>query len=152
VATKRVFGPSWSLACGRWPFPVHPLRILSLFLSISAVVSHVPYFVGFLTTAMGRSGSLQRANAFGRGSVLKRLGVGANRRDLFYYLVRPHIESDMLISLKPVTEWRGASRSRASLLRRHCAKRDVSNHCRFGYNKQHPHGRYLLPVTQSGSI
>jgi cytochrome P450 len=41
--------------------------------------------------AMGRSGSLQRATAFGRGSVLKRLKVGANRKDLFYYLVRQHV-------------------------------------------------------------
>ena len=40
-------------------------------------------------SAMGRSGTLQRATSFGRGSVLKRLEVGANRKDLFYYLVRP---------------------------------------------------------------
>jgi hypothetical protein len=40
--------------------------------------------------AMGGSGSLQRATAFGRRSVLKRLEVGATRKDLFYYLVRQH--------------------------------------------------------------
>ena len=39
---------------------------------------------------MGRSGTLQRAASFGRGSVLKRLQVGANRKDLFYYLVSQH--------------------------------------------------------------
>ncbi|KAF8481478.1 cytochrome P450, partial [Russula emetica] len=47
---------------------------------------HVPYVIGLITAAMGRSGSLQRATAFGRGSVSKRLEVGANRKDLFYYL------------------------------------------------------------------
>ena len=36
---------------------------------------------------MGPSGSRQ----FGRGSVLKRLEAGANRKDLFYYLVRQHV-------------------------------------------------------------
>ena len=41
--------------------------------------------------AMGRSGPLKRAIAFGRGSVLKRLEVGASRKDLFYYLVRQHV-------------------------------------------------------------
>jgi hypothetical protein len=80
---------------------VHPLRILSPFFSISAVISHVPYFMGFFMATIGRSGSLRRANEFGRGSVSKRLGVGASRRDLFYYLVRPHIESDTFTSLKP---------------------------------------------------
>ena len=40
---------------------------------------------------MGRRGSLQRATEFGRGSVLKRLEVGANRKDLFYHLVRQHV-------------------------------------------------------------
>ena len=47
--------------------------------------------MGFITAAMGRSGPIQRAAAFGRGSVLKRLEVGANRKDLFYYLVRQHV-------------------------------------------------------------
>jgi hypothetical protein len=64
---------------------------LSPLLSISAIVSHVPYVIGLTMAAMGRSGSLQRAAAFGRGSVLKRLEDGANRKDLFYYLVHQHV-------------------------------------------------------------
>jgi len=53
---------------------------------IGAILSHVPYVFGFIMAAMGQSGSLQRATQFGRGSVLKRLDVGANRKDLFYHL------------------------------------------------------------------
>ena len=64
---------------------------LNPLLSISAIVSHVPYIIKFIMVAMGRGGSLQRAAAFSRGNVLKRLEVGANRKDLFYYLVRQHI-------------------------------------------------------------
>lgn len=63
---------------------------LSPFPSISAIVSHVPYVVRLFMAAMGRGGTLQRNIDFGRGSVLKRLEIGANRRDLFYYLVRQH--------------------------------------------------------------
>jgi hypothetical protein len=66
---------------------------LSPFLSISAIVSHVPYVVGFMMSAaaMGRGGVLRRSVEFGRASVLKRLEVGTNRKDLFYYLVRQYI-------------------------------------------------------------
>jgi hypothetical protein len=66
---------------------------LSPFLSIRAIVSHVPYVVGFMMSAvaMGRGGALRRAMEFGQASVLKRLEVGTNRKDLFYYLVRKYI-------------------------------------------------------------
>jgi hypothetical protein len=66
---------------------------LSPFLSIRAIVSHVPYVVGFMMSAiaMGRGGALRRTVEFGQESVLKRLEVGANRKDLFYYLVRQSI-------------------------------------------------------------
>jgi len=57
-------------------------------LHISAIVSHVPYVIGFMMSAiaMGRGGALRRTVEFGQGSVLKRLEVGANKKDLFYYL------------------------------------------------------------------
>jgi hypothetical protein len=66
---------------------------LSPSLSISSIASHVPYVVRFMASAiaMGRSGALKRAITFGQESVLKRLEVGANRKDLFYYLVRQYI-------------------------------------------------------------
>ena len=72
-------------------------------------MSHVPYLLKFITAVMGRGGSLQRANSFGRGSVSRRLEVGVNRKDLFYYLVRQHcgIKFD-IISLEPIAERRGA--------------------------------------------
>ncbi len=63
---------------------------LSPFPSVSTIVAHVPYVVDLLIAAMGQSGAIKRAIDFGRGSVLKRLEIGANRKDLFYYLVRQH--------------------------------------------------------------
>jgi hypothetical protein len=62
---------------------------LSPFLSIGAIVSHVPYIVRIMMSAMamGRGGAMRRTSEFGQESVLKRLEVGANRKDLFYYLV-----------------------------------------------------------------
>ena len=65
---------------------------LSPFVSVSSIVSHVPYIMALLSATNGK---LRRAIAFGRGNVSKRLGLGANRKDLFYYLVRQHIASDM---------------------------------------------------------
>ena len=66
---------------------------LSPFLSISAIVSHVPYVVDYMLSAvaMGRGGALMRAVEFGQASVLKRLEVGSNRKDLFYHLVCQYI-------------------------------------------------------------
>ena len=43
-----------------------------------------------MMSGMG-GGALKRAIKFGQESVLKRLEVGANRKDLFYYLVRQYI-------------------------------------------------------------
>ncbi|KAH9987800.1 cytochrome P450 [Russula vinacea] len=57
--------------------------ILESGLHVSSIVSHVPYITALLSATNGK---LRRAIAFGRGSVSKRLGVGANRKDLFYYL------------------------------------------------------------------
>ena len=81
------------------------------FASIGAVMAHVNYALPFLTAITGKSGTLQRVRAFARQSVLKRLESGSSRKDLFYHLVRQHIESDMFTSgsLKPIKEWRGAA-------------------------------------------
>ena len=57
------------------------------FLSINAILSHVPYAMAFMMFAFG-GGPMRRAIKFGRSSVLKRLKAGANKKDLFYYLVR----------------------------------------------------------------
>ena len=66
---------------------------LSPFLSTSAIVSHVPYVIKPMMFAMARGGggAIKNFIAFGQRSVLKRLEVGSNRKDLFYYLVRQHI-------------------------------------------------------------
>lgn len=111
-----VFGPFLSPASSMCLLRLHRSRISLSFLSISAIVAHITYIVPFITAFTGQNGALQRARAFGRNSVLKRLEVGANRKDLFYYLVRQRIESGML-TLKPIAEWRGASRGGASLCR-----------------------------------
>jgi hypothetical protein len=71
--------------------PTGPSVYLSPFLSISAIVTHVPYVVGFMTSAIGGGGELRRAVEFGQGSVLKRLEVGSNKKDLIYYLVGQYI-------------------------------------------------------------
>ena len=63
---------------------------LNPFLSISAIVSNVPYIVGFMMYALG-GGALGRSMDFGQRSVLKRLEAGANRKDMFYYLVSQYI-------------------------------------------------------------
>ena len=43
------------------------------------------------TFKLGGGGALRRAIEFGQQSVLKRLEVGSNRKDLFYYLVRQFV-------------------------------------------------------------
>ncbi|KAH9983064.1 high nitrogen upregulated cytochrome P450 monooxygenase 2 [Russula compacta] len=55
-------------------------------LHISAIAAHITYIVPIISAFTGQNGALQRARTFGRASVLKRLEVGANRKDLFYYL------------------------------------------------------------------
>ena len=80
---------------------------LSPFLRISAIVSHVPYIMKPIRYTMGRGGAMRRAVEFGQRNVLKRLEAGANRKDMFYYLVRQYHLSNVLTSLKPSTEWRG---------------------------------------------
>jgi hypothetical protein len=68
-----------------------PARILVPFLSISTIVSHIPYVVIPMMSLMGGSGAIKRALEFGERSVLKRLEVGANKKDMFYYLVRQYV-------------------------------------------------------------
>ena len=75
------------------------------------MLAHIPYLVEYMIAVMGRGGLLQRSIEFGKGRVLRRLEAGANRKDLFYYLVRQHTESGVLNSLEPITEWRRAPRS-----------------------------------------
>jgi hypothetical protein len=64
---------------------------LSPFLSISSIMSNVPYVVIPMMSLLGGSGAIKRAIEFGKRNVLKRLEVGANRKDMFYYLVRQYI-------------------------------------------------------------
>jgi hypothetical protein len=70
--------------------PNAPCVYLSPFPSISAIVSHIPFIVIPITSVMG-GGAIKRAVEFGRRSVLKRLEVSANRKDMFYYLVCQYI-------------------------------------------------------------
>ena len=83
--------------------PLIPVR------SINAIMAHVTYAVPFLWVFTGKNGTVQRNRAFTRESVLRRLATDASRKDLFYYLVRQHIDSDSFIPLKAIIEWRGTS-------------------------------------------
>ena len=64
---------------------------LSPFSRISAIVSHVPYVIGPMVSVMGGGGAIKRAMEFGQRSVLKRLEAGANKKDMFFYLVSQYI-------------------------------------------------------------
>ena len=55
--------------------------------SVRAITAHVSYVVPLLAFT-GRKGSVQRISEFGRGRAIERLKMGANRKDLFYHLVR----------------------------------------------------------------
>jgi Cytochrome P450 len=64
--------------------------------SRTVVVGHIPYMQPVVNAIMklmkataGRRRSPRLLRAFGKERALKRLQMGANRKDLFYYLVRP---------------------------------------------------------------
>jgi hypothetical protein len=65
---------------------VHSARLIPV-RSISAIMAHVTYAVPFLWAFTGKNGTIQRNRAFTKENVLKRLALGASRKDLFYYLV-----------------------------------------------------------------
>ncbi|KAI9507521.1 high nitrogen upregulated cytochrome P450 monooxygenase 2 [Russula earlei] len=62
------------------------LALIESGLRISGAVAHVPYVMPFLAAVRGKKDSMQRSRTFGRERVLKRLEIGAIRKDLFYYL------------------------------------------------------------------
>ena len=115
--------------------------------SISNVMAQVPYALPFLNAMTGKNGTIPRLREYTRERVFKRLKAGARRKDLFYHLVRQYMESGMFTSLKPITEWRGTSRSRTPFCRRCCTGWRVSYHRWFRHNKQRPHSLPLLPLT-----
>ncbi|KAH9015099.1 high nitrogen upregulated cytochrome P450 monooxygenase 2 [Lactarius pseudohatsudake] len=53
---------------------------------LSAVTSHVPYVIPLLIAIGGQRSSRVRFRAFCKERALERLRMGANRKDLFYYL------------------------------------------------------------------
>ncbi|KAH9063317.1 high nitrogen upregulated cytochrome P450 monooxygenase 2 [Lactarius vividus] len=55
-------------------------------LCISAALSHIPYVMPPLMKIMGDRNAIVRFREFCRERVLERLRMGANRKDLFYYL------------------------------------------------------------------
>ncbi len=56
-------------------------------ISLSSIVGQVTYIAQPLATLMGAGGAIQRIQHFSRERVSNRLQNGANRKDLFYYLV-----------------------------------------------------------------
>ncbi|KAI9445853.1 cytochrome P450 [Lactarius psammicola] len=53
---------------------------------LSAVTSHIPYVGPLLAAIAGQKSSLVRFRVFCKERALERLRMGANRKDLFYYL------------------------------------------------------------------
>jgi hypothetical protein len=80
-----VFGNSSNPGCGTYPLECS-LWIVT-WPSLSAVTSHIPYVVPPLIAIVRQKSSLVRSREFCRERVLERLRMGANRKDLFYYLV-----------------------------------------------------------------
>ena len=91
--TRKAFGPILSLVFGAYMYWAHCCASDIPFSSISAITSHIPYIVPFLNILTARNWTVPPIRAFGRERVLKRLEVGASRKDLFYHLVRQHVES-----------------------------------------------------------
>ena len=83
-----VFGPLWNPVYGTYPLECS-LDVVTC-PSISAVISHIPWVIPTLL-AVARRSTLPRAGQFCRNLTLERLRMGANRKDLFYYLVSSHI-------------------------------------------------------------
>jgi hypothetical protein len=61
-------------------------------LSISVVVSHIPWVVPPLAAIAKKDSTFIRSGEFCKERALQRLQTGANRKDLFYYLVSALIE------------------------------------------------------------
>ena len=68
------------------------LRSVNFPTSIIAVTSHVPWIVPIFTAVARKSSNFKRSRDFCRERTLQRLQMGANRKDLFYYLVSFLIE------------------------------------------------------------
>ncbi|KAI9446339.1 high nitrogen upregulated cytochrome P450 monooxygenase 2 [Lactarius indigo] len=60
--------------------------LLASGIRISAALSHIPYIMPPLMKIMGDRSAIVRFREFCRGRVFERLRMGANRKDLFYYL------------------------------------------------------------------
>ncbi|KAF8258322.1 high nitrogen upregulated cytochrome P450 monooxygenase 2 [Lactarius quietus] len=59
---------------------------LEVGIAMTAVISHVPYVFPLYMAITGQGNPLVRLGMFCGGRVFERLQVGANRKDLFYYL------------------------------------------------------------------
>ena len=85
-------GPLLNLTCGTNSVRDEPASILRV-CSIRAITAQVSYVLPLLIAFTGRNGAVQRIFAFGRERALERLKMGANRKDLFYHLVRARNQS-----------------------------------------------------------
>jgi hypothetical protein len=74
---------------------------------VSAVVSHIPWITHPLLAIASKGSVLVRARQFCTERTLERLRMGANRKDLFYYLVSSLIIVFDTISQNAMTERRG---------------------------------------------
>jgi hypothetical protein len=56
--------------------------------STGTVIAHIPYMLPLVAAIAGRGRGPLVLREFGRKRALERLQMGANRKDLFYHLVR----------------------------------------------------------------
>ena len=89
--TSMVFGPSSNPLLGTFPLEYSLYVVTWACPSIASSISHISYVVPPLV-AIARRSPLVRSREFGRERVFERLRMGANRKDLFYYLVRSRTE------------------------------------------------------------
>jgi hypothetical protein len=73
--------------------------------SITAVTSHVSWVVPLFMAVATKKSTFIRSQGFCKEWTLKRLRMGANRRDLFYYLVSHRIIFSVFFS-DVMIEWR----------------------------------------------
>src|SRR6266404_3419580 len=106
MGMMAVFGPSSRRATSTYRGTDKSYSPVSHLISISSVVGQVKYTIRVLATLTGpgATGTIQRILRFCREMVSNRLKNGANRKDLFYYLVsandNPVFQSPTTINIR----------------------------------------------------
>ena len=104
-----VFGLSSNPALGTYTRE-RSLCVIVTCPSVIATMAQIPYVIPVFIAIAGQNSPSVRLEAFCKEKVLERLQMGANRKDLFYYLVSSRtLAFGVFVSQKTRTEWRGAA-------------------------------------------